>query len=196
MRILHYTLGFPPYRSGGLTRYAKDLMASQKEAGHQVTTFYPGGTNIFRKKCTLVHDCCMNGIDVFEMVNPLPVPLYYGIKSPQSMTDKKSLNEDTFERMLDRVSPNVLHIHTLMGLPKRYLEIAHERGIKIVYTSHDYFGLCPKVNYVDNEGVVCGEVCAGHCARCNAKAKQVWFLKVRNLKCLTPLKAVARRIMR
>ena len=30
MRVLHYTLGFPPYRSGGLTKYALDLMLANK----------------------------------------------------------------------------------------------------------------------------------------------------------------------
>ena len=31
MKILHYFLGFPPYRSGGLTKYAFDLMTAQVE---------------------------------------------------------------------------------------------------------------------------------------------------------------------
>lgn len=196
MKILHYTLGFSPYRSGGLTRYAKDLMMAQKISGHQVTAFYPSSTNIFKKKCTLVYDCSMNGIDVFEMVNPLPVPLYYGIKSPHTMMDVKNLNEKAFNIMLNHIKPDVLHVHTLMGLPKRYLEIAHDRGIRIVYTTHDYFGLCSKVNFVDWEGKICGKACVGHCTRCNVKAKPIWFLRVRNLKCLTPFKAMARRIMK
>ncbi len=36
MKILHYALGFPPYRSGGLTKYCIDLLLAQKEAGHDV----------------------------------------------------------------------------------------------------------------------------------------------------------------
>ena len=48
MRILHYTLGFFPYRSGGLTRYAKDLMVSQRRFGYDVAAFYPSGSNIFK----------------------------------------------------------------------------------------------------------------------------------------------------
>mgnify|MGYP001344578015 CR=1 FL=1 len=36
MRILHYGLGFPPYRTGGLTKYCVDLMLIQKKMGHDV----------------------------------------------------------------------------------------------------------------------------------------------------------------
>ena len=36
MRILHYALGFPPYRSGGLTKWCVDLMIQQAKEGHCV----------------------------------------------------------------------------------------------------------------------------------------------------------------
>jgi glycosyltransferase involved in cell wall biosynthesis len=36
MRILHIGTGYPPIGSGGLTRYALDLMAAQAAAGHEI----------------------------------------------------------------------------------------------------------------------------------------------------------------
>lgn len=33
MKILHYTLGFQPSRTGGLVKYAEDLMNQQVEIG-------------------------------------------------------------------------------------------------------------------------------------------------------------------
>ena len=196
MVIIHYTLGFSPYRSGGLTRYAKDLMTSQNNLGHEVSTLYPSGSNIFKKKCSIRYEKLLDGIDVYEMLNPLPVSLYYGIKYPKEMMDESNLNEKSYMAMLEKVNPEVLHIHTLMGLPKRYLEIAHDKGIRIIYTSHDYFGLCPRVNLIDNQGIVCPVCNEENCLNCNKLAKPVWFLKVRNLKCLVPLKSIARRIFK
>ena len=196
MVLLHYTLGFSLYRSGGLTRYAKDFMIAQIELGHKVYAFYPSGSNILKKKCSIRYEQCQDGIDVYEMINPLPVPLYYGIQNPEAMMNERNFNVQSFQLMLEKVMPDVLHIHTLMGLPKRYLEIAHDKGIRIIYTSHDYFGLCPKVNLINNEG----RICKGHseeaCMICNCKAKPAWFLKVRNLKCLVPLKSIARRLFK
>ena len=42
MRILHYALGFPPWRTGGLTKYCVDLMLTQKEQGYEVALLWPG----------------------------------------------------------------------------------------------------------------------------------------------------------
>ena len=36
MKILHYTLGFQPSRTGGLVKYAEDLMNQQVESGYKV----------------------------------------------------------------------------------------------------------------------------------------------------------------
>lgn len=47
MKILHYILGFPPMRGGGLTRYVVDLMHAEKELGHDVYAMYPGNFSFF-----------------------------------------------------------------------------------------------------------------------------------------------------
>lgn len=39
MKILHYTLGFSPYRSGGLVKYAQDLMLEEINLGHHISKF-------------------------------------------------------------------------------------------------------------------------------------------------------------
>ena len=36
MRILHLSLGLPPFRTGGLNRYCADLMQQQVEDGQDV----------------------------------------------------------------------------------------------------------------------------------------------------------------
>lgn len=194
--ILHYTLGFSPYRSGGLIRYAKDLMLAQQKLGHSVVALYPGGTSFLRKCCYIHKDSLYDSIMSFEMSNPQPVPLMYGIKDVESETSSKKLDKSSFKRMLDEVNPDVFHVHTLMGLPLEYLQEVHERGIRIVYTSHDYFGLCPKVNFINQ----CGDVCLGascdRCKDCNVNAKSALFLKLRNAKWVVPFKKIARRMKR
>lgn len=49
MKILHYTIGFHPERSGGLPRYATDLMNEQVNQGYTVFAFYPGRINFIKK---------------------------------------------------------------------------------------------------------------------------------------------------
>ena len=196
MRILHYTLGFSPYRSGGLVKYANDLMQAQMKLGHLVVALYPGGTSLLEKSCHVHWDKTYDGIQSFEMTNPLPVPLMYGVKDTESATSSQNLDSYSFEYLLADVKPEVFHVHTLLGLPLEYLQIVHDLGIRIVYTSHDYFGLCPKVNFINQDGKVCLGASADRCAVCNAHAKSAMFLKVRNAKWVVPLKSIARRMKR
>jgi hypothetical protein len=194
MRIIHYTLGFSPYRSGGLVKYAKDLMVAQADLGHSVVALYPGGTELLHKLCYVHEDIAYESIRTFEMSNPLPVSLMYGIKDVERETSGQGLDEKSFLAMLDEVKPDVLHVHTLMGLPLEYLRIVHDRNIRIVYTSHDYFGLCPKVNFINHNGNVCEGTSCERCEVCNVNAKSALFLKVRNAKWVVPLKKIARRM--
>ena len=50
MVIMHYFLGFPPYRSGGLTRYCMDLMETQKNKGDKVIALWPGQISFISKE--------------------------------------------------------------------------------------------------------------------------------------------------
>ena len=69
MRVLHYTLGFPPYRSGGLTKYALDLMLAEQALGLDVCALYPGSISFVKSKCTVIKKGDYRGIQKFEIVN-------------------------------------------------------------------------------------------------------------------------------
>lgn len=49
MRILHLSLGLPPFRTGGLNRYCADLMQQQVEDGQDVLLLYPGEFSFLRR---------------------------------------------------------------------------------------------------------------------------------------------------
>lgn len=196
MRILHYTLGFQPYRSGGLVRYATDLMSAQADMGHKVFALYPGSVSITANKCHIRLNEYIKNICVFEIVNPMPVPLMYGVKNVNDFINDNGVDVASLEMMLNEVKPDVFHVHTLMGLPLSYLKVVKAQGTKIVYTSHDYFGLCPKVNFIDNHGHICSIASAKRCRTCNADAKTTIYLRVRNAKCLVPLKNILRNIVK
>ena len=40
MKILHYSLGLPPFRSGGLTKYSMDLINQQAKLGADISLLY------------------------------------------------------------------------------------------------------------------------------------------------------------
>lgn len=179
MQILHYSLGLPPYRSGGLTRYATDLMKEQVREGYQVSLIYPGGVSILSTKLKCHKWISKEGITAYEISNSLPVPLYHGVGAPLSFLSNDK-NEELYEKILDEMRPSVLHVHSLMGLSIGLLMAAKSRGIRIVMTSHDFYGLCLKCTFVNNEGKLCDGAEAHKCALCNLDAKSLLFIRTRN----------------
>ena len=168
MKILHYALGFPPYRTGGLTKYCIDLMLTQAEQGHEVALLWPGRITIVKKKPEIHKGRNWNGIESFEIINPLPVPLDEGILDVDAYIKKG--DETVYSKFLQDYSPDVIHIHTLMGLHKEFIHAANELGIRTVFTTHDYFGLCPKVTLFHNGKPCDNDHNCMDCVKCNQSA--------------------------
>lgn len=143
MKILHYFLGFPPFRTGGLTKYANDLMSSQVKEGHEVAALWPGQINSYNLAPVVKKRRNYGLINNYELINPLPIPLDEGISNVNAYTQK--CDETGYRDFLVSFSPELIHIHTLMGLHKEFFNVANEMKIKVVMTSHDCFGICPKV---------------------------------------------------
>lgn len=60
-----------------------------------------------------------------------------------------------------------------MGIHKEFFEAAKRLGIKLVFTTHDYFGICPKVTLY-HEGNVCqNDHGCYDCIQCNLEALSV-----------------------
>lgn len=141
MNILHYCLGFPPFRRGGMVKYCIDLMQSQKELGHNVGMLWPGRYIDSKPSCKIIKRKSIDGIKSYELINALPVPLLDGIAEPQYFTVLK--DKKVFSDFIKNGNIDVIHIHTLMGLPCEMVEAANDLGVRTVFTSHDFFGICP-----------------------------------------------------
>lgn len=108
MNILHYALGFPPYRSGGLTKLCIDLMEQQVKEGHTVAMLWPGQMGVVNQKVAIKNheNAKLNGQSIlsFEVINPLPVSLDEGIADIAAFTKMWMLKRidgylTTFSRM-------------------------------------------------------------------------------------------------
>lgn len=56
---------------------------------------------------------------------------------------------------LRKIKPEAIHVHFFMGLHIEFLQAARECGISVLYTTHDYFGLCHKTElmYENNRNI-------------------------------------------
>lgn len=63
-----------------------------------------------------------------------------------------------FNLLLDDFCPDVVHVHNIHSqLSPVIIELAHKRGIKVVWTLHDYKLLCPRYDCLRNGETVCEE---------------------------------------
>ncbi len=174
MKILHYSLGFPPFRTGGMTKFCMDLMLYQKRQGHEAGLLWPGEIKLFNKATCIKRHKRVQGIDSFEIINPILVSYDEGISDIDRFTAPGP--EKVYQSFFNEVRPDVLHVHTFMGMHSALLKAAKAQGIRIVFTTHDFFPICPKVTMF-REGQVCPAAmdCSG-CASCNSSSIAVWKL--------------------
>lgn len=179
MRILHYSLGLYPQRSGGLTKYATDLMQEQR-VDNEVFLLYPSGYRWWSSDIYWRLGLENRGVQTIKLKNTYPIPLLYGVKTPRDFGSHRNISVDIMETLYTTLRPDVFHVHTLMGLPKELLLFFKDKGVKLIYTSHDYFGLCPKVNFIDGDDSLCASASDINCGKCNYKSPSTLFLRLRN----------------
>lgn len=164
MKILHVSLGLPPFRTGGLNRYCLDLMREQKVQGENVALLYPGefalGGNTKIKQTANIE------FQVFRIVNPLPLALTSGISDPIRYM-KPCKNPEVYKRFLLENRPDIIHVHSFQGIHKEFFEIAQKLKIKMVFTTHDYYPFCPCCVLLQRNGTVCSGPKDDKCALCN-----------------------------
>ncbi|CCI81956.1 glycosyltransferase [Lactobacillus hominis] len=164
MKILQYTLGLPPYRRGGLPRYSTDLSIELAKT-NEVYLMYPGQINPYSNKIKLVEKKDKYPFQTIEMKNPLPVSLGLGVNEEKYYMQKRNIS--ALKKLITDIQPDIVHLHTLMGLPKEFLEYLRQQNIKTVYTTHDFYGLCPKMlNNYPKEALKTSE-CSYDCLLCN-----------------------------
>ena len=196
MKILHYSLGFDTDKGGGMTRYTTDIMKEQTK-GNKVILLYPGEFKMLRKETLIKKNKDKQNIENYRVINPLPIPFLNGIytKDYIKVNDNKKMWVNFF---LD-LKPDIFHIHTIIGLSPTCITVAKEMSIPMIYTTHDFFGICPKQTlYYKNK--ICSNVstCVD-CPECNSTAlskRKLFFLhsnfyvKVRSTKIVNTLKNI------
>lgn len=163
MNVLHVALGLSPLRTGGLTRYCSELMEAQVATGERVSLVYPGR---FLPGPVRLRKGRWRGVEVYELINPLPVALTFGIAEPGAFI-APCQNVDIFERLIKDIAPDVVHVHSFMGIYKEFFQTVGRLGVPMVFTTHDYYPMCPRCTLIDAAGGSCAGDCGPEaCAAC------------------------------
>ncbi|OQX65105.1 MAG: hypothetical protein B5M51_01705 [Anaerolinea sp. 4484_236] len=172
MRILHLLHQYLPDYVGGTELYTQAIAQGLAKRGHQVGIFY-------RRSAQGV------GVSARTEGAVRVWAAWDGVVTPQrrfwaTFRRESSLNS-AFERVLDEMRPDLIHLQHLMGLPVRLLSAIRQRDIPFVVTLHDYWWVCANAQLLTNYS---HEICEGpqvyiNCARCalaRAGHSQIWLL--------------------
>ena len=166
MKVLHIVLEFPKFKtSGGLSRYVVNLIEEQIRMNLQVFTMQAGYFDLF-KRLQIEQVAYKGNAEVYKIINPLPVAIPFGVREPKEYMH--CIDEYVYMEFLLKIKPDIIHIHTIMGIHKEFFTAAEKLCIPIMYTTHDYFGLCARTNFINQNGLLCNEVVINSCVVCNA----------------------------
>ena len=163
MKILHYIHGLPPVRGGGLLVYALDLAEGEQRMGNEVHLLVPGKFTTRFEKRTRIHSKNWEKFSCHYIINPLPVTEGAGISGVECLAESGDIN--VYINFLQKISPDIIHMHSLMGIHLAFFQAAKKLSIPILFTSHDYYGLCPKISLLRN-GKMCDRNNWTMCAQC------------------------------
>ncbi len=162
MRILLVSHAYPPHSTAGTETYTAGLAERLVARGHAVevfTTVKDVGRSQFELARRVV-----NGVPVHELVNNL----YY--RDFRATWDDPPA-EAPFQRVLDALRPDVVHVQHLLYTSSGILARARAAA-PVVYTLHDYWLQCPRFGHrVHADGAVCRTIDVARCGTCLASFK-------------------------
>lgn len=163
VKVLHYLHGLPPVKDGGLVKYALDLADGERKLGHEVQLLVPGKFEAKLDGEIEIQPKVWRGFTCNYVINPLPVTEGKRIDRMSDLYQRGSF--DVFFTFLEKLSPDIIHMHSFMGMYLSFMQAAEKLGIPVVFTTHDYYGLCPKINLF-RDGRICTEMDWDMCDSC------------------------------
>jgi glycosyltransferase involved in cell wall biosynthesis len=154
MKIL--IIGNDPHDIGGVVNYTRPLAHKFVELKNEVFYFYSGAWNR-QYDWRLIPYLRINRKDFpFECAELINSPCWPTNFGNPDIDVSEAATEKIFGSYLDRVKPDVVHIHSRLGLPASLLQCANNRNIPVFNTVHVYGMLCQKRVMIDHLGEPCG----------------------------------------
>lgn len=193
MNILQVCNHFPPSSLGGVEVYTYHLSRGLLRNGHTVHVFCRT-SDVNRPDYELIEE-------EFEDIHVIRVNNNF-----QNLTDFTGTYMDEkidviFSNALKNISPDLVHFHHTIGLSARLPLISREHALPGLYTLHDFWPICHRVNLFNRERQVCpGPHQGGNCRDCvfgPGKSSMLTNLLIMGKKITSPaLRRKVRQVLR
>lgn len=147
MRILLINTFYYPNMVGGTEQSIKLLAEGLKKRGHEIFVMTGDKKDVEQ--------------EVIEGINIIRLNLSNNLKRWPLKVVRKCLEFNNIvlhkkiEGILDSIKPDIIHTNNLFYISPIVWKIANEKGIKVIHTLRDYWGLCPKTTLLNSKNGVC-----------------------------------------
>jgi len=185
--ILFVANGYPPTAYGGVEVYVSSVANLYARRGVPSTVICaerrsdsPDGQ--------VIRDC-VEGVSVLRVVNDFKRHMTF------SSTYRNAEVEKLYSELLAEIGPTVVHFNHVIALSSALPRVTAQAGIPSVYTLHDFWPLCQRINLLDWRGRRCpGPLQGGDCHKCLARGtvpQQARTLLITALRSMLPFRVRA-----
>lgn len=156
---------------GGVTAYLKELFPVLLKTGlfelyylNSGRKYDDSGKAYIQERQNIFED----RVRSFEVVNcPILAPSKQSVRNVRQYLECTDINL-LLTDLIDRIGgTDIIHFHSLEGLPVRLLELKEKYPeIKFIYSFHNYFPLCTQVNMWKNDEACCNMKDLSRCEGC------------------------------
>ncbi len=157
-RVLHVVHGWPPYSHGGTEHYAAWLTRHQQN-DRSVAVFARMADR--ERPLGAVTELLDGAVRVRLRVNNL---IQRDPRSRNALHDRRLIQD--FERYLEQVRPDLVHVHHLAGHALTLLHPVTRRQLPMVYQVQDWWALCGRANLWRPDDTLCPGPSPARCAAC------------------------------
>jgi glycosyltransferase involved in cell wall biosynthesis len=163
MRILFVTASYPPDSVGGVELHVAGLARAMAAHGHHCAVFARTGRAGLPHLQTLTES--VDGIEVTRLANS------FADADRFERMYKHAGIDAAFARQLERVRPDVVHIHHLTCLSTGIVDRCRAAGVPVLMTLHDFWMGCPRGQRITAGLDVCPTIRLGKCLPC---LRELW----------------------
>lgn len=166
-RILFTMYGWDD--EGGGTILPRQIANALAARGYELSVIFTGSRSMPGKGDYYVEETSENGIRLFGIYNRPAV--FYDLENPLREVDDPNMR-NIVSSLIARLRPDIVHYHSLLNFSMGVPEAVSGAGIPSVYTSHNYWPLCPRMYLFQQDLSLCpGPSSDGNrCAECIGSA--------------------------
>jgi glycosyltransferase involved in cell wall biosynthesis len=159
MRILQVSHGFPPKENAGVEHYTYYLSRALAHLNHDVSLFCRGEDP--EKEEFSSYEEVVDGLRVRRAINRLT-----RIDNHRTLYDNPFM-DSLFLQTLEQEKPDVVHFQHIFGLSGHLVRLAKGKGYPVLFTLHDFFTLCNRIQLLKRDGRLCdGPLYGLECVSC------------------------------